>query len=130
MNFYTVIAIACIVIIILLWRTSEIAAVQIVPYSKNSLATEHFDTYFNHDLAAMAYRQNLYGSAGSTSDLAAETLYNRYNWRDKDRNGDNIFDKVYEKQQMRQYSPVPTVYDAGDLEGMYGGSNGFSQIIW
>jgi hypothetical protein len=49
---------------------------------------EHFDTYLNHDFAAA----NLYGT-----DVPTASLVSRYTWAEKDVDGNNVWDLMYEK---------------------------------
>lgn len=72
---------------------------------------EHFDTYMNHDIGAYEiYERD--GYAGKKPKNVSEAgLWSKYSWRDKDRLGANVFDKMYEEWAQKQnYAPEDSEY--------------------
>lgn len=152
LTYYSALAVACILIILLIFlapaqplpeTTPRPANEQPIPIPDAVLGmSEHFDTFRNHDMASAAWRSNVLGDLGMavgakpsvssckscagspatmTSPMVGSNI-DRYTWNERDASGDNIYDKVYEQQMMRQYSPVVTKYGRDDIFAMNSGS--------
>lgn len=61
--------------------------------SPEALSTEHFDTYYNHDLGAQEIFERTTCEPWTTRDAR---LVSKYNWSERDKAGLTVFDKYYE----------------------------------
>ena len=130
-SFYTSISIVLIIILILIWNSSSDinsansakwnSLVQSGPMA-NVSTSEHFDTFYNHDMDALQWREDRYGVYAPNS-LASEALWDKYTWAQKDKAGDNIYDKVYDNITASQFNNFPVMgdvrYTQDDLLAMY-----------